>query len=331
MDESAFFRDSSYRVNDKDIFDGASARVLPGGQTIVASTPWAESGLLYQLYEANWQKPTTSLVAHAPTLTLHDSEMTRALVASAYALDPDNARREFGAEFLKGGTVDFFEASSIKQAIKEDLEQPRTPRPGEIVAAGGDAGFRSDSSALAIVHLAGDRRIVGELLELRPEKDLPLKPSQTIAAFAECMKRHGASYMMADHHYRESVEEHLTSHGLAYSPAPGVPAEAYVRARMLFRQGVVDMPNNPRLVQQLREVKGRPMPGGGMSIIQPRWRTGGHGDLAAAFVLALYQLGGDLVQPPPPKQGTDQWEEKQRDERRAQVKARTERPWWKRR
>jgi len=46
LDECAFFRDSSFKVNDEEIFRAGSARVLPGGQTIVASTPWAEAGLL---------------------------------------------------------------------------------------------------------------------------------------------------------------------------------------------------------------------------------------------------------------------------------------------
>jgi hypothetical protein len=85
---------------------------------------------------------------------------------------------------------------------------------------------------------------------------------------------------------------------LTYVPAPAQPAETYVRARMLLREGHVKIHGlefRDRLIQQMREVHGKPTSGGGMSIIHPRWATGGHGDLVAALVLALWQLWGDVV------------------------------------
>jgi hypothetical protein len=117
MDESAFFRDSSYRVNDADIFKAASPRVLPGGQSIVASTPWAESGLLYELHQRNWGHPVDAIAAWAPTLTLHDSELTRNIVAREYQRDPDNADREFGAKPMRGGSGVFFDPQLIDAAV----------------------------------------------------------------------------------------------------------------------------------------------------------------------------------------------------------------------
>ncbi len=121
LDESAFFRDASYKVNDQEIFRAGAARVLPGGQTIVASTPWAQAGLLYELWRDNYGKPKDALVAHAPTLLLHDSEMTRGIVDRERRRDPDNARREFDAEFMVGGTTVFFDVSLIEAAIDGGL------------------------------------------------------------------------------------------------------------------------------------------------------------------------------------------------------------------
>lgn len=119
MDECAFFRDSSAKVNDAEIFKAASPRVLPGGQSILASTPWAEAGLLYEMWRDNWGNPTTALVAHAPTLALRPA--AREMVERERVRDPDNARREFDAEFMTGGTTVFFEPSMLEAAVDPEL------------------------------------------------------------------------------------------------------------------------------------------------------------------------------------------------------------------
>lgn len=328
-DEMAFFRDASYKVNDADIVNAASPRVLPGGQTILASTPWAEAGLLYEMWSRNYGHPKDALVAHAPTLTLRPDAAE--MVERERLRDPDNYEREFLAKFMAGGTTVFFEATAIEGALCAELDEPTLPIPGDVVAAGADFGFRSDSSSLGIVHRRGGLYRVAELLELRPQAGAPLKPSETVTAFAARLVAHGCEYLMADGHYRETITEHLTEHKLAYAPAPALPVEAYMRVRALFREGKVRIPNHSRLLQQLREVQGRPLPGGGMSIIHPRWRTGGHGDLADAMVYALYQVCGAEVPDPPPEVGTIEWEDAEREKRRTRVREEQANPWWKKR
>ncbi len=331
LDESAFFRDASYKVNDQEIFRAGAARVLPGGQTIVASTPWAQAGLLYELWRDNFGKPKDALVAHAPTLTLHDSEMTRGIVARERSRDPDNARREFDAEFMTSGTTVFFEAACVDAAVTED---PFTPAAGDTIAAGGDFGFRSDSSALIMAALRGEMLHVYAGVEMRPEEGVPLKPSLTVAAFAACIAGR-CGYLMADQHYREAIAEHLEKHDLSYAPAPSQPAETYVRARMMLREGkvrihVAGLPEGmpTRLLQQMREVQGKPTSGGGMSIIHPRWSQGGHGDLVSALVLALWQVSGDAVASQEPTWGTREWEAKAQAARRKKHQDAKDRPRW---
>lgn len=332
LDESAFFRDASYKVNDQEIFRAGAARVLPGGQTIVASTPWAQAGLLYELWRDNYGKPRDALVAHAPTLVLHDSEMTRAIVERERRRDPDNARREFDAQFMSSGTTVFFEAAAIDGAVVEDSY---VPQPGDQIAAGGDFGFRSDSSALMMVALSGGLLHVFTGCEQRPEVGATLKPSATVAAFATTIGGRCA-YLMADQHYREAIAEHLEAHDLSYAPAPVQPAETYVRARMLLREGKVrihtaGLPEGmaSRLLQQMREVQGKPTSGGGMSIVHPRWSQGGHGDLASALVLALWQVSGDAVSPATPEAGTREHEAMLADRRRERwQREQQERPDW---
>ncbi len=122
LDEAAFFRDSGYQVCDVEIYKAASPRVLPGGITVVCSTPWAESGLLYDFHKKNFGKPTECLVAHAPTLLLNDSEFVQKMVARERLRDPDNASREFDAIFVTGGTSLFFPASEVDGAVDDSID-----------------------------------------------------------------------------------------------------------------------------------------------------------------------------------------------------------------
>lgn len=114
MSEAAFFYDASgYVVNDEEIYRAALPRILPGGQLIIESTPWAEAGLLYDLFTANWSAPKTALAADCPTLRMRDDEIMQQTVAAEYERDPENASREFGAEFMSAGTELFFDTTAL--------------------------------------------------------------------------------------------------------------------------------------------------------------------------------------------------------------------------
>ena len=202
------------------------------------------------------------------------------------------------------------------------------PKPGDIVCAGLDMGLRSDSSALVIVHRRKDILHVGEIVELRPTPDTPLKPSEVVRTFAKAMKLHGCSYAVGDNHYRESVVEYLDEFDMTFCPGPSAPAVAYVRSRALMREGRVRLPRNERLIQQLKEVQGRQTSGGGMSITHPRTANGGHGDIVSALVLALWQVSGDVVAEVKPEQGTREWVQQQVDRRKAKMREEQERPKW---
>lgn len=330
MDEAAFFRDKASKVNDDDIFKAASPRVLPGGQTLVMSTPWAEGGLLYELYARNWGKPTDALAAHAPTTTLNDLEWVKRIVEREYRRDPENAEREFGAKFMLGGTSIFFAPTLIEACVDEtlDVDVPRMPKPGDAVAVGADLGFISDSAAAAITHLSAGSLILAELLEAQPKAGAPLKPKAVLGEFKARMAAHGSTTMMGDGHYIATAQEELGESGLTYVQAPAQPHEVYVRARQKMREGIVRIPRNERLIRQLKEVQGRPRPGGGMSIIQPRWAKGGHGDLCSAFVLGLWQLVTENVPALKPDVGTKEWEAEQREFRRLRRVEEIDKPAW---
>jgi hypothetical protein len=310
MDECAFFRDSSHIVNDAEIFAALMPRIMPGGQLLVGSTPWTESGLLYELWRDNYREPKTALVAHAPTLVMRDDADTAAMVAAERARDETNARREYDAEFLPRDASAFFDSRAIAACVG-DYPLPVPKRYGPEYYVGADFGFARDSSALVVLEREADVFTVCDLLEVIP-RDAPLVPSSVVAGFAAVVRQFGAEGVIADAHYRESIREHLDTSGLVLMSAPeGATgkAESYALARSLIAQGRVRLPKHERLLQQLRDVTVRPTSGGALSIQSPRWAGGGHGDLVSALVLAMWQAHRNYVAPEPePNDGMDELE-----------------------
>jgi hypothetical protein len=153
------------------------------------------------------------------------------------------------------------------------------------------------------VQFDGKHHHVADVLELRPTKGKPLQPSAVVAEFAKVAKRYGAASVIADGHYRESIREHLTAHGLTIIAAPeglNGKLETYARTRAVLHEGKLRLPDNARLLTQLRSVLSRPTPGGGLSIISPRRAGTGHGDIVSALVLAVHRLAHRTVKDPDP-------------------------------
>jgi hypothetical protein len=302
LDEAAFFRDQDYAVNDAELFDAVAPRVISGGMTVIDSTPWAEAGLLFELFSDNHGKPTTAIAAHAPTSLLAegrpDGDEILARVEIERTRDPENAAREFDAIPLAAGTGLFFAPSAIDACLSDDAqERPVAPHGVRTrVGAGGDLALRSDSSALAIVHQVGDHLDVVEVRELRPTKAQPLRLSWVCQEFAETLSRHKRRTMLADQHEIDAAQEHMDRHGVAIEEAPGGSdgkALTYSKARQAIHSGRVRIPRAApwaaKLVAQLKSITVSPLPGGGVAIRAPRTQSG-HGDLVSALVLALYDL-----------------------------------------
>lgn len=128
LDEAAFFRDEeSGQVNDRHIFNALVPRVLPGGQLLIVSSPWVESGLLYDEFQKNHGAPVTALAAHCPTLVMRPDPETAATVEVERERDPENARREFDAEFLTAGAGLFFDSGALSRCIDAELPDPIPP------------------------------------------------------------------------------------------------------------------------------------------------------------------------------------------------------------
>lgn len=305
LEEAAFFRDeASGVVNDQDIFDALDPSVVTGGQIMVPSSPWSMTGLLWNLFSRNHGHPVDAIAAKAATVLMRSDPEIHARVAAAYARNAEKAKREFGAEFMSGGLFTFFDKTLIEATLTDELY---ISTPGDVLAAGSDLGFVRNSSALVIAARRGKLVHLPGLYERLPASGAPLRPGETVGAFADALRGWGLDTVMADGHYRETMREHLDTHKMYVLDAPGGgqgKTDVFGAFRELLVDGRLRIPRGheltPRLVRQLEEVSAKPLAGGTLSISSPTWTDGAHGDLAAAAILAAYQEHGTEVRGAPP-------------------------------
>jgi hypothetical protein len=292
-DEMALWRNDKTGANPAETilsFLKPTMMTQPNAKMFLSSSPFATLDAHHKAFEMG--DNAGQMVRYAPTWVANPTITEEA--THVEQPDPLEWARQFKAIPVSAGSLAFFDERAIENSIDDLLILPLSPPAGSVVTVGADFGFRSDSSALAVVHRSGDVYRVAELLELRPGVDEPLKPSVVVKQFASVLKQHGAEYLMADGHYRQSISEHLEAENLHFTIAPeGAKGnqEVYVRFRRLLLDGQVKLPRNERLIDQLKLVTSQPTAGGAISIKQPR-ANGSHGDLVSALTLACYQRGG---------------------------------------
>jgi phage terminase large subunit-like protein len=292
LDECAFFEDENHAVNDKEIFAALLPRMMKGSQLIIASTPWADMGLLYDLYKANFGQPHNSIVAVAPTLLMMPTDEMKEAVKAMQLTEPERAQQEFFAKFMQGGVGSWFDPTSVEKCIDLDRKSDLEPNNHVINCAGCDLAFTKDNAALVIVQYKQGLFQFAFGKEHSPSADKPLLPSEIFSDFTDHMKRYHCDYGIADRFNEAPFREHLEKNGLSLINIPAGndgKTEMYTRAKTLFREGRIAIPDNPRLIKQLKAVKAIPMSGGKLRIDHERRKGEGHGDLVSAFVAALWQ------------------------------------------
>lgn len=304
-DEGAIFRDSKTgKINDSEIIKAMRLRVMLGGQVLWPSTPYGKAGTLWEQHERNWGHPVDCMAAWAPTILLRDEPHKLEEIRLEYIADPENAAREFGAQFMDSTASQFFDAQSIAGAAGQ-VGIPGEALPGDVITAGADFGFVKNTSAVVVGAWREGVYHVLAIDERKPVEGAPLRPSETVGALGRVVAGFKHDVVMADGHYREAVREHLEPAGVYLLSAPegsDGKARVYAKVRALLREGRIKLPAHDRLLRQLREVEVKYAAGSGdrVSISSPTWSDGAHGDLVAALVLAVWQDYGATVPTPSP-------------------------------
>jgi hypothetical protein len=295
LEEAQFFNSDPggrYIVNDRDVYNAMTPRLMPGAVGLFVSTPWPSENLMSEMVEKNFGHPVTSLSAKAPTSLMRpDRPELAKMIEEMRERDPDNARREFDCDTTAVMTGSFFDQSALDRSVEDEVKvlDPRIYQTACCI----DLAFKSDSSVICIVQYDGNSFNMVHLDEIIPREGIPLKPSEVLAHFADTAKAFGCRYVLTDGHYREAAREAFQAAGISVLPVPEGASgklDMYLRAKSMLDEGRVKVSSNKRFHHQARMVRAVPTQGGNLTIKTPR-RTGlGHGDLVSAWVPAVHHL-----------------------------------------
>ena len=330
FDEADFHDDEGGAVNLPEQIKATRTRLLPGAQLWIPSSPWTDAGPFHKMFtEAFGQPDGRTLAFHSSTRAMNPS-LDREEEAIERAKDPENAAREYDAIPLPAGTSRFFPEDAIAKATASGRTAHLSPIPGTLHYAGSDWGFTKNSSALAIARPEGGQVRLAYHREERPERladgkpGESLKPSLIVQAFATTAMQYGCRTIRGDKYLdfvREDERKKFVDslHDAAdkarvpvfedFNPSRDEVYNAFAEFRRRMQEGLLDLPADARLLQQLRGVTSRPMPGGATKIDLPK-QGHAHGDVLMAVVLAC--VAAPVVSapavvrrrpPPPPSRG----------------------------
>lgn len=305
LDESCFFHDERYAVNDLDIFRAVSPRVLPDGMVVLASTPWTRSGLLFDEFTANHGAPRTALAAHAAT-TLLRPEMAE-LVERERIRDPRNAAREFDGIPGDATRLGFLGDRSAIDACREPGRILRPFVPGITytiacdVSLGEGAGHDAYGVAVATSEVGAWDHDTGTRI---PPRLTRIEMCEAWAADAPPSVMARRLFDRVCRHFHQATVHLDQAGGLAIveifrdagirpkvvhwtgGSGEGSKLQRYSAVRAAIRERSLLLPDDPKLVDRFARVQSELLPSGIERVVLPRTRGDHLDDISAAVMAA---------------------------------------------
>jgi hypothetical protein len=294
-DEAAFWYSDEFSANvDSEIVRA----VQPGlattdGPLIIASSPYAKRGVLWETYRRHYGKvgDPLVLVAQGASRTFNSS-LSKRVVDRALERDHAAASAEYLACFREdiAGFVSF---EVVQACVGDHFEM--APLNGKHYSAFVDpSGGSSDSFTLAIGHREEARVAIDAIREVRP----PFSPEAVIDDFATILKSYRITKVIGDHYAGEFPREQFRKRNITYEVSEKAKSDLYRDLLPLLNSGNIVLPKSERLVGQLTGLERRVSRAGKDSIDHS---PNGHDDLANSVAGCAAVIGSrphPLVIPP---------------------------------
>jgi len=309
FDEADFHGAEDAAENLEEQLQAVRTRMLSDAQIWVASSPWSDSSPFHTLHSKAFGFPSADVLAfHSDSRSMNPS-LDRQLEAAEREKNPTNAAREWDAIPLPSGSSRFFPEDCILKCVNANRPVILPPTAARHYA-GADWGFEKNSSALGIARNewcegtpapAGYKARLAYHEELLPTREESLRPKVVVRQFATMGMAYGVKTIRGDHYlegirltelndfratFPDSHDKGRVPGQEGWDPNRDAQTELFTELRRRMQDGLVDLPNDMRLLTQLRGVTSKPVPGGSVKIVLPNQGTA-HGDLIIAVALAL--------------------------------------------
>ena len=285
FDEVSYWRDDSTAVPDTETYSAIlPALATTNGMLVGISSPYRKAGLLHAKHKAHFGVDGDDVLVVQGSSRTFNPSLTEATIAAQRAADPTAAASEWDAEF-RADLVGFLDDATIDRAV--DLGRPLELPPQASTSyvaftdpSGGAIG--GDAYTLCICHREGERYVV----DVIRGKTGPFDTDAVTEEYASLCRQYRIGQVRGDSYGREWVAQAWAKTGVRYEKAELNASMLYLESLPLWTRGLVELPDHPALVRELRLLERIPGRIGKDQVCHPR---NVHDDLANAVCGALVE------------------------------------------
>lgn len=256
---------------------------IPGSMLLMASSPYAKRGVLWQSYRDHFGKDDAGVLVWQAGTAAMNPRIDPEFIAAEREKDPESASAEYDALFRSD--VSAFVAREVVDACTFPRRMELLPAAGIRYYAFVDpSGGSSDSMTLAIAHAQDGIAVLDAVRERRP----PFSPEDVVIEFAALLKSYRITEVTGDRYAGEWPRERFSTHGVSYKISELSKGDIYRNLLPLLNSGKTELLDLTRLATQLCGLERRVARGGRDSIDHG---PGGHDDLANAAAGGLLLVG----------------------------------------
>jgi hypothetical protein len=288
-DEIAFWRSDETSANpDVEILRALRPGLasIPGSMLLLASSPYAKRGELYNAYRRHHGKEAARVLCWQADTAAMNPSIPAEIINEAYEEDPEAAKAEHGAQF-RDDLADFVTRETIEAVTSWGRHDLPPQRGIEYAAFCDPSGGISDPMTLAVGHLQEDAKcVLDAVLEIRP----PFDPEAAVKECAALLRRYGISKVTGDRYAGEWPVVRFREHGIAFEQSARPKSDLYHDLLPLLNAQRVELLDSQRLLMQLVGLERRVSRQGKDSIDHS---PGGHDDVANSVAGVLVGLDLD--------------------------------------
>jgi hypothetical protein len=281
-DEIAFWRTEESANPDEEIIKAIrpGLSTIPGAMLLLASSPYAKRGLLYNLWKRHYGKDGARVLVWRGSTAEMNPRIDPEIIAEAYEDDPEAAAAEFGAEW-RNDIAAFVQREVVEACMMPGRYELPFITGSRYFAFVDPSGGTSDSMTLAISErVRGKPAILVAVREVKP----PFSPEQVTEDFCALLKAYKIGSVTGDRYAGEWPREQFRKHGIRYDLAEKPKSDIYRDLLPALNSGQCELLDIPRLLTQIMNLERRTARGGRDSIDHA---SGSHDDLANAVAGAL--------------------------------------------
>jgi hypothetical protein len=254
LDEASFLQDETSSTPDIE----AQRALLPGlattgGMLVILSSPYAKRGLLYQLHRDYFGKDSSEVLVVAGPSILFNPLLDVGMIEAARSADPLAALSEWDGEF-RTDVNSFLDDATLDAAVDRSRPLELSPRAGfNYVAFTDSSAGRHDAFTICVAHVENGRVIADAIQGRKP----PFDPASVATDFAILAREFGCRTIVGDAFSGDWVANAFRSAGVEYQRAEKTRSEIYLECLPLFSRGLVNIPDHPQLLRELRLLERR--------------------------------------------------------------------------